>query len=75
MSRNEGQQRKTAPRGTRFKFKVGTRVRANEKAPGDYEGREGTVVERGPGKSEYGVRFDGEEVTAYLNSWWLDPAK
>lgn len=45
---------------------------ANEKAPGDYEGKLGIVVERGPGKVEYGVRFDGQKETVYLNSWWLD---
>jgi hypothetical protein len=51
---------------------MGDRVVANEKAPGDYEGLRGTVVECGPDKVEYGVRFDGREETAYLNSWWLD---
>lgn len=45
---------------------------ANGKAPGDYEGKFGAVVERGPGKVEYGVKFDGQEETVYLNSWWLD---
>jgi len=59
---------------TRQKFQVGDRVRANAKAPGDYEGREGVVVEPGPGKAEYGVRFDDGRVPRpeYLNSWWLD---
>jgi len=45
---------------------------ATEKAPGDYEASGGTVVKRGPGKVEYGVRFDGQEETVYLDSWWLD---
>jgi hypothetical protein len=57
----------------RWKFGLGSRVRANDKAPGDCRGREGAVVERGPGKSEYGIRFDGQRDTVYLNSWWLDP--
>lgn len=55
----------------RWKFEVGDRVRANEKAPGDYVGLEGVVVERGPGKSECGVRFDNGKP-GHLNSWWLD---
>lgn len=55
-----------------WKFALGDRIVANEKAPGDYEGFCGTVVERGPGKVEYGVRFDGKEETVYLNSSWLD---
>ena len=55
-----------------WKFVLGDRVVANEKAPGDYEGKSGTIVERGPGKVEYGVILDGEKQTVYLNSWWLD---
>lgn len=55
-----------------WKFALGDRVVANEKAPGDYESLCGTVVERGPGKVEYGVKFDGKEEIAYVNSWWLD---
>ena len=39
---------------------------------GDYQGLCATVVERGPGKAEYGVRFDRKEETVYLNSWWLE---
>ena len=53
------------------KFNPGDRVVANEKAPGDYRGRQATIVERGPGTTEYTVNFDGQIV--YLNSWWLDP--
>jgi len=56
----------------KWKFALGDRVVANGKAPGDYEGKFGAVVERGPGKVEYGVKFDGQEETVYLNSWWLD---
>ena len=53
------------------KFNPGDIVVANEKAPGDYPGRQVTIVERGPGITEYTVNFDGRIV--YLNSWWLDP--
>ncbi|HEV2380942.1 MAG TPA: hypothetical protein VG206_14270 [Terriglobia bacterium] len=56
------------------KFEVGARVKANGKAPGDYKGLDGTVAERGPGKSEYGVRFDGMTPVVYLDSPWLDAA-
>ncbi len=51
---------------------MGDRVIANEKAPGDYEDFYGSIVERGPGKAEYGVRFDRKEEPEYLNSQWLD---
>lgn len=53
-----------------WKFNIGDRVVANEKAPGDYRGRKGTIVERGPGKSEYTVSTSGKKI--FLNSWWLD---
>ena len=60
-------------RKVKWKFNIGDRVRASEKAPGDYVGLEGMVVERGPGKSEYGVRFDRPRAEReYLSSWWLD---
>lgn len=59
----------------RPKFEVGARVRANEKAPGDYKGREGVVAERGPHEAEYGIRFEGKELIEYLNSSWLDRAE
>ena len=55
-----------------WKFALGDRVMANDKAPGDYESLRCTIVERGPGKVEYGVRFDGQEETVYLDSQWLD---
>jgi hypothetical protein len=45
----------------------------NEKAPGDYRGREGTIIECGPGKGEYTVEIDGKKT--FLNSWWLDPVE
>ena len=56
----------------KWKFALGDHTKANEKAPGDYEGLCGIIVERGPGKTEYGVRFDGQEETVFLNSSWLD---
>ena len=65
---------KPPPKWSSWKFTVGARVRANEKAPGDYRGLVGTVIERGPHKSEYAIRFDGHETLDYLNSWWLDAA-
>ena len=59
-------------RTPRFKFDVGDSVTVNDKAPGDYRGRSGTIAVRGPGKTEYGVMFDGGKDVEYLNSWWLD---
>ena len=55
------------------KFNPGDKVIANEKAPGDYRGRQATVVGHGPGTAEYAVNFDGQIV--YLNSPWLDPVR
>src|SRR5215472_14381093 len=55
-------------------FDVGARVVVNEKAPGGYKARLGTVLEIVLG-SRYGVRFDNQqEPIVYLNSEWLDPA-
>ena len=59
-------------RASRFKYDIGDRVTANDKAPGDYKGRSGAIAIRGPGKAEYGVMFDGGKDVEYLNSWWLD---
>ena len=55
-----------------WKFIAGDRVRANEKAPGDYEELEGVITGRGPGKTEYEVLFDGQAEPAHLDSDWLD---
>lgn len=63
---------KVGGRAPRFKFDVGDRVTANNKAPSDYRGRSGTIAIRGPGKAEYGVMFDGGTDVEYLNSWWLE---
>ncbi len=55
-------------------FDVGTRVVVNEKAPGGYRARLGTVLEIVLG-SRYGVAFDNKkELTVYLDSECLDPA-
>ena len=59
----------------KYKFGVGEPVKANDKAPGDYRGRVGVVVLRGPGKCEYGVQFDGDaRGVGFLGSWCLDRA-
>ncbi len=62
--------------GRKTKFSIGDRAQANDKAPGDYEGRVGAITEVGPGRAEYGIRFtDGQEPsTGHLMSWWLDRA-
>ncbi len=54
-----------------YKFRPGDRVRANDKAPGDFRGRYGRVVRRN-GRPEYEVLFDGDTVTNFLDSHWLD---
>lgn len=57
----------------KYKFGVGEPAKANHKAPGDYRGRVGVVVLRGPGKCEYGVQFDGDpRGVGFLDSRWLD---
>lgn len=54
------------------KFTTGDRVLANEKAPGDYEGRQGKVL-RGLPESQYEVQFEGDpRGPGCLYSWWLD---
>ncbi len=56
------------------KYQVGDKVRANEKAPGDYEGRDGVVTDRAP-KSQYQVEFvpmTGNASFGCLDSWQLD---
>lgn len=57
----------------KHKFGVGDLVKANDKAPGDYRGRIGRVVSRGPGRCEYGVQFDVDaRGVGFLDSWCLD---
>ena len=55
-------------------FGVGVRVVVNEKAPGGYVARLGTVLEIVLG-SRYGVTFDNQkQPIVYLDSECLDPA-
>jgi hypothetical protein len=62
-----------------MKFQIGDRVSANDKAPGDYQDRVGTIAEIGPGRSEYGVEFGddgtGNASSCHLMSWWLERAE
>ena len=56
------------------KFHVGDQVLVKDCAPSDYVGQAGMVVERGPGKAEYGVSFPNDQRAPvhYLRSEWLD---
>ncbi len=46
-----------------------------EKAPGDYEGRCGAVLQHLPASSEYQVQFDGDaRGPGWLSSHMLDRA-
>jgi hypothetical protein len=56
------------------KLSIGDRVRANDQAPHDYRGRDGTITEIGPGEPEFRVEFeDGRQpTTGYLMAAWLD---
>ena len=58
-------------RETDREFVVGARVVVNEKAPGGYLARQGTILENVLG-SRYGVKLDNQEVTVYLESESLD---
>jgi predicted RNase H-like HicB family nuclease len=60
------------PAGRPGKFTIGAVAVANAKAPADYRGRRGKVVEVGPGRNEYGVKFEGTPAKGRLMSWWLD---
>jgi hypothetical protein len=60
-------------RETNREFGLGARVVVNEKAPGGYVARLGTVLEIVLG-SRYGVTFDNQKgLTVYLDSECLDP--
>ena len=53
-----------------FKFNLGDRVVGNQtKAP--FRDRSGTVSQRGPGRSEYCVRFDDRRIE-WVSSHWID---
>lgn len=54
-----------------MKFNLGDRTIGKESGPGRFRGKQGTVVELGPGKSEYGVKFD-DGPTEHVNSWWIE---
>jgi len=55
------------------KFQLGEKVMANEKAPGDYRGSCGVVVQHLPKSSEYQVQFDGDNRgPGWLPSHMLD---
>jgi hypothetical protein len=61
-------------RKTNRGFGLGARVVVNEKAPGGYVARLGTVREIVL-DSRYGVMFDNQQgLTVYLNCECLDPA-
>lgn len=61
-------------RETNREFGLGARVVVNEKAPGGYLARLGTVREI-VFDSRYGVMFDKQKgLTVYLDSECLDPA-
>src|SRR5260221_12646328 len=61
--------------GRPMKFQSGDHVVVNDKAPGDYIGRTGTV-RKYEGGSQYDVFFgddgSGNAAEAVLRSWWLD---
>jgi len=73
--------RKRIPKKKQYlKFSLGQQVKANEKAPKDYEGREGIIMDirRGGRTTQYGVRFTDESENAnegYFDSWMLDPKR
>jgi hypothetical protein len=54
------------------KFSVGERVRGKADAPASFTHRVGTVVEIGPGVSEYGVTFDDNLHTDHVQSNWME---
>jgi len=69
---------KPEPKPKHYKFSLGQQVKANEKAPGDYSGRERIITDIRLGRrtTQYGVRFSPEPRKAdegYLDSWMLDP--
>jgi len=70
--------RKRIPKRKQYKFTLGQQVKANKKAPSDYEDREGIITDILPRRraTQYRVRFSHEEGSAdegYFDSWMLDP--
>lgn len=59
-------------RGRKPKLAVGDRVIGRDDGGrGSFRGRKGTVVERGPGGSEYGVKFDDTQTVEYVDARWI----
>jgi hypothetical protein len=57
------------------KFRPGEQVTANDKAPGDYRGLSGVVLDHLAASSEYQVQFDGDDRgPGWLPSRMLDRA-
>jgi hypothetical protein len=57
------------------KFQLGEQVTANDKAPGDYKGQRGVVLQHLSRSSEYQVQFDGDNRgPGWLSSHMLDRA-
>jgi len=55
------------------KFQLGEQVTANEKAPGDYRGFHGVVLQHLPRSSENQVQFNGDDRgPGWLPSHMLD---
>ena len=54
------------------KFALRDRARGKDDAPASVRHRVGTVVEIGPGPSEYGVKFNDTLKTEYVQSYWME---
>ena len=57
--------------GRKLKFNLAERVVGRESARASFRRRTGTVIERGPGKAEYGVKFDDGPIE-YVESSWME---
>jgi len=55
--------------GRKPKFNLGDRVIGKESGPASFRGKVGIVFEHGPGKAEYGVRFDDGSTQHVMSSW------
>ena len=57
------------------KFQLGEQVTANDKAPGDYRGLRGVVLQHLAPSSEYQVQFEGDHRgPGWLSSHMVDRA-
>lgn len=52
-------------------IQLGERVVGKESARASFRRRTGTVIERGPGKAEYGVKLDDGPIE-YVESSWME---